>query len=250
MKNTMSLPALSFADAAWLSKTLERNKALFGGWRMDGGDGSGDGGSGGDGGTGGDGGNGGQGGGGSDKGFPANTPVAEMTPAQQAAYGKDRSQTHETRNKDLLKITGGKYGDALKADVDELEKLRQQNQTDSEKAVEEAKKAGRAEGARESGLDAARMAFEFALGHDPEKNDQSTLIDTLDLSKVLTDDGKVDTAKVRTVVAQIAPADKGRGSGKRDADYGGGRREGGDGKTGIKTGRDLYADRHKKSETK
>ena len=182
---------------------------------------------------GGDGGGGGDEGGESGKGFPANTPVHEMTAEQQAAYWKDKSQLHEGRNKDLLKITGGKFGDELKAELSELGTLRDKDKTDSERAIEEAKNTAKAEVRKELGTDAARMAFEFALGHDPEKNDQSDLIDTLDLTKVLTDDGKVDTAKVRAIVNKIAPTGKGKGGTAQDADFGAGRRGGQSGKAGI-----------------
>lgn len=167
-----------------------------------------------------------------DKGFPANTPVTEMTAEQQAAYWRDKSQLHEGRNKDLLKITGGKYGEDLQADLSELGTLRDKTRTDSERELEAAKNAAKAEVRQDLGTDSARMAFEFALGHDPENNDQSDLIETLDLTKVLTDDGKVDTAKVRAVVAKIAPTGKGKGGTAQDADYGAGRRRGEEAKSG------------------
>lgn len=243
MKNTM-LSALSLADAAWLSRTIDRNKAVYGGWRMDasgtGGDdnGSDDGGSGGAGGDGGE----------FDKNFPEKTPIGAMSQEQQLAYWKWYAQQHETRNKDLLKITGGKYGEDLKAEMDALEKLRDKDRTDGEKAVEAAKRSGRTEGA----AGAVRLALELALGHDPEKNNLSTLIDALDLTKVLTDDGQVDADKVRALVKQIAPAGKGTGTGnerRTDTDYGAGRREHRSGKTGMAAGADLYASRHKKSAT-
>lgn len=164
-----------------------------------------------------------------DKGFPPNTPVAEMTAEQQAAYYKDKATKHEGRNKELLKVTGGKYGDDLKNDLDELAKLRQSQLSDSEKAVEQAKSEARSATIREVGTAAARTVLELALGHDPENNDQSDLIDTLDLTKLVADDGKVDTAKVRALVNRIAPSDKGKGDERKD--YGGGSR-----KTGSKPG--------------
>ena len=171
-------------------------------------------------------------------GFPAGTPVKDMTVEQRAAYHEHQARKHEQRNKDLLAITGGKHGPDLQAELAELARLREAGLTDSERAVADAKRAGRTEAA----LDTARMAFEFALGHDPETNDQSDLIDTLALEKVLTDDGKVDTAKVRSIAAKIAPADKGTGGGSHD--YGAGRR-GGTPKSGVSAGRELYDSRKK-----
>jgi hypothetical protein len=182
-----------------------------------------------------------------DKGFPANTPVVEMTAEQQAAYYKHQATKHETRNKELLQITGGKYGDDLKADLTELGELRQAKMTDGEKAVDEAKRSARTETIREVGADAARAALEFALGHDDENNDQSALIDTLDLSKLLTDDGKVDRAKVRKLVSTIAPSGKGQGDQRHD--FGGGSR-GGKTSTGVSSGRSRYQERHGKKSDK
>lgn len=176
-----------------------------------------------------------------DKGYPSGTPVAEMSAEQQAAYWRDKAQLHEGRNKDLLKITGGKYGDDLRTEFQTLEQLRDQTRTDSERAVEEARTQASATTRTEMGTHAALIAFEFALGHDPETNDQSTLIETLDLTKVLKEDGTVDTAKVRTIAAQIAPAAKGTG---KDADFGAGKRKE-TSATGVNAGADLWATRNK-----
>lgn len=180
--------------------------------------------------------------------FPANTPVKDMTAEQQAAYYKHQSARHETRNKDLLALTGGRYGDDLKAVFDELETLRKDKLTDSEKAVEDAKAATRTEVQREFGPKMAKIAFEAALSHIEDDAERTELISALNLTSVLTDDGDVDTAKVRSIVAKIAPADKGTGT-RDDADYGAGRRRGEAG-TGLSSGRDLYESRRKKSTSK
>ena len=161
-----------------------------------------------------------------------------MTVEQRAAYHEHQARKHEQRNKDLLSITGGKHGADLRAELAELQRLRDAGLSDNERAVATAKTEGR----REASLDTARMAFEFALGHNPDSNDQTDLIDTLDLTKVLTDDGKVDTAKVRAIAAKIAPADKGTGGGSHD--YGAGRR-GGTPRSGVGAGRDMYVSRKK-----
>lgn len=181
-----------------------------------------------------------------DLGFPANTPTAEMNDAQRAAYWQHQARKHQDRNAALLKITGGKHGDDLKADIDELTKLRTASMSAAEKAVADAKNEGKTEATAALSADAARVALEFALGHDPEKNDQSTLIDTLDLSKLVGDDGKVDTAKVRTLAATLAPSVKGTGN-SGAANYGGGSR-GGTTSTGVEAGRSRYQERHGKAD--
>lgn len=182
----------------------------------------------------------------SDFGYPANTPVERMTPDQQAAYYRHQARKHEDRNKDLLRLTGGKFGDDLKAVFDELETLRDEKRTDSEKAVEEARRTAREEVTRDYGPKSVRTAFELLLGDMPEE-DRNAEIELLDLSKFLTDSGDVDTAKVRSHAEKIAPADKGQGNQRHD--FGAGRRGAGPAKTGISAGADLYAARKKSSTT-
>lgn len=190
--------------------------------------GNNNGGQGGAGGTGSDSGTGGQGGtgqqqqqqGGSDnKGFPDNTPVAEMTAAQQTAYWKHQAQRHEARNRDLLAITGGKYGDDLKAIIDEHGQLKQATLTDSEKAIEAAKAQTRAELAAEN----VRAAFDLVLPDDMPAEKKQAALEVLNLAAFLTPDGKVDTAKVKTHAAALAPA-KDNGQQQQRRDWGGGSR--------------------------
>ena len=183
---------------------------------------------------------------GGDLGFPANTPVAEMTLEQQVAYHKHQSRKHEERSKTWQTIAGGKTPEQVKADLEAAETLRKEQMTDAQRQVEEAKNQTRAATVMEVGASAARAALEFALGHDPEKNDKSSLIDTLDLSKLLTENGQVDTAKVRALVATIAPSATGQG---QQHDYGAGYR-GGSSSTGVAAGRSRYQERHGKKADK
>jgi hypothetical protein len=153
-------------------------------------------------------------------GFPANTPVVEMTAPQQAAYYKHQAQKHEARNKDLLAITGGKHGDDLKAVFDEYGQLKTASLTDGEKALEEAKKQTRAEVALES----VRSSFDLLLPDDMPAEKKQEALEVLNLAAFLTSDGKVDTAKVKTHAATLAPA-KDNGQQQNRRDWGGGRRE-------------------------
>lgn len=226
------LTRLTAEQQDFLARTVARNKSLFGGFTMEvGANSAGEtdppaGGASTDPAAG-------------DKGFPASTPVSEMTPEQQVAYWKDKARIHEGRNTELLGITGGKYGDDLKALLDERETLLDSQRTESEKAVEAARKQAVDEVRRELGPSSVRAAFDLLLGDLPEqeRNDQ---IDMLDLGKFLTQTGEVDTAKVRSFANRIAPADKGQG-GSNDPDYGGGRRNNGSTSAGVAAGRQLYA---------
>jgi hypothetical protein len=161
---------------------------------------------------------------GKDLGFPKDTPVAEMNTAQQAAYHRHQSQKHESRNRELLKITGGKHGDDLRKEFEELEKLRKSQMSDGEKAVAEAKVEGR----REASLALVPQMFDVALSHVDEDR-RKVLMANIDPTRVLNSDGTIDTDKVSTIAAALAPADKGTGS---DRDYGQGRRTSGGSRPG------------------
>jgi hypothetical protein len=179
-----------------------------------------------------------------DPGFPKDTPVAEMTAEQQSAYYKHQARKHEERNREWLAAAGGKTAAEIKAEREELAALRTEKMTESEKAVESAREEGRQAAAREYAPKMARLAFDTALAHVDEDARQ-VLIDSLDLTKVITDSGDIDTAKVKTIAGTLAPADKGKG-GQRD--FGGGRRESA-GKSGVAAGGDMYSARTKKSTT-
>lgn len=182
-----------------------------------------------------------------DKGYPANTSISDMTDGQKAAYFEERSRIEENRRKELLTLTGGKYGDALKADLDELARLRTERLTDSEKAVEEAKATTRAEVAAEYATKLVAAEFRGALAHVPEDR-RGQIIENLALDKFLTTDGNVDTAKVTAHVAAIAP-DKDMGGSRREFGQGNRTAAGGPTAGGLAAGAQLYADRNKKPTT-
>ncbi|WP_044109830.1 hypothetical protein [Mycobacterium canetti] len=77
---------------------------------------------------------------GADRGFPANTPVAEMTDAQRAAYF--RYQNRQADNK--LAAFKGVTPQQVQAMQQELEALRNEKLSADQKAVKEAEKAARA----------------------------------------------------------------------------------------------------------
>ena len=177
--------------------------------------------------------------------FPANTPVDNMTAEQRAAYWEHHAKKHEGRNKGLLALTGGKYGDALKAELDDLARLRDASRTDAERDVEAAKQATRAEVRQEYGTRLAAAEFRAALAH-VEDDRRTQIIEGLSLEKYLTEDGDVDTDKVKSYAATIAPPDKDQGSQRHD--FGAGRRGGGT-KTGVGAGAELFAASRKKTTT-
>ncbi|MET1061749.1 MAG: hypothetical protein ABWX71_02540 [Aeromicrobium sp.] len=247
-----TMPALSADNTEWLARTFARNQALYGGWSMDGsGDGSGDG-AGGDGaggsgdgtdnGAGGDGGDSGGKDGAADLGFPKDTAVADMKPAEQTAYWQHQARKHEDRNKEWQRALGGKTAAEIAAERQELTQLRTEKMTDGEKAVEQAK----AEGRREASLVLAPQLFDVALSH-VDKERRQVLIDNTDLSRVIKDDGTIDADKVKTIAAALAPAAT-DGEQRRTRDFGAGDRRT-DKSSGVAAGREAFRERRGKKST-
>lgn len=178
---------------------------------------------------------------GSDKGFPADTPVAQMTPTQQVAYWKDKARKHEERARNAVRPSEHQQ---LK---DELEQLRQSQLSDQERNLEEAKSAARAEGKQEA---AAALQRELVIAklQIATQQDEAAL-KYLDHTAFLTESGEVDTDKVSEYATQAAPAKTQRqkdlealgsmDAGKRGTHDGG--------KPSVESGRERFRERHNKS---
>lgn len=207
------------------------NRFVYGGFAMEdtGGDGGNDD-------TGGDGGGGGNDGGdnppeeatdeqGRKLGYPKNTKVADMTPEQERAYNRHQTRRHEARATSWQKAAGDRDPDKLRQDLEELEKLRRGKLSDSDKAVEDARKEEREKVTAESVPVMVTAAFELLLD-DMEPADFDDYIETLNLSAFVKD-GRVDTAKVKRHAAKVSGKTDGDGKGgrgNRRPDLGGGSR--------------------------
>lgn len=156
-------------------------------------------------------------------GFPPGTPVAEMTDGQRANYWQAHSRKHEDAAK------------ALKADSDELVKLRAETATEAEKALNAARADERAKSAPRLVGAEFRAAAKGVLTNDQ----RDALLEDLDLTKYLTDKGEVDVEKVERKVAALAPVAPPKGM----PDLGQGKRDGTP-KASVAAGRDLFAERH------
>lgn len=121
-------------------------------------------------------------------GFPANTPVKEMTPEQQAAYWQDKARKHEDR----VKAFGGKTPEEIAQLQAELDAARSASQSAEEKAIQDAKQEGRSEVLGILANERVTTAIERAL--QGREVDPATLL-TLDRSQFI-DGDKADTAKI------------------------------------------------------
>lgn len=181
-----------------IDQLLAFHHALVGDARMEeaGGDG-GSGGQGGDGGSGGDGG----GQGANDLGFPKDTPWRDMKPDEQVAYWQHQARKHEGTSKARADY------EAIKAERDQLKTA---NQSDAEKAVEQAKKdaaaAAKTEARNEFAPKLVAAKLEAALAGKLSADKIAEHVEFLDHAKFLTDTGEVDTDKVKNYAAGLAPA--------------------------------------------
>ncbi|KMV23343.1 hypothetical protein ACT16_06640 [Mycobacterium heckeshornense] len=133
---------------------------------------------------------------GSDKGFPENTPVAEMTDQQKAAYFKYQNRKAEAK----LAAFKGVTPEQLQQMQTELEQLRSEKLTADEKALQEATKKA-AEEARAAAIAELRpkllrsqlksVASQILAGEQLD-----AWLDAVDASKFTGDDGDIDEEKV------------------------------------------------------
>lgn len=176
-----------------------------------------------------------------DRGYPENTPVAEMTDKQAAAYWKAQSRKHEGRVKQMADY------DQLKTAADEYQKLVEASKTDQEKAIDAARSEAREAALKEVGSRLVEAQFTVATAGRLGDEQRTALLGGLDLSRFLTADGSVDAEKVKSFVDSVAPTAPSEGSGKPTrVDLGQGSRGGNNAPT-TASGAELYAQRHKKS---
>ncbi|HEY1177863.1 MAG TPA: hypothetical protein VGF17_17035 [Phytomonospora sp.] len=194
-----------------------------GGGGDNGGSGSGDGGTG-------SGGSSGTDNGGADKGFPENTPLAEMTVEQREAYWKHQARKHEATAK------GRADYDAIKAERDQL---KQANETDAEKAVREAREAGKAEARTEAANDTVKALLRMGLRVRGITDDAELdeIVSTVNLAAYADEKGAVDDSKVLRTIDRLA----GTAGSTEGPDTGQGNRGGQTRKSGVSAGAAMYA---------
>lgn len=185
-------------------------------------------------------------------GYPEGTPIAAMTPEQQAAYWRTYARRHE----DASKAKDAEIA-ALKPKAEQLAALEEASKSEAEKAVTAAEQRGRDTGRVEAEREAvakygaALVAAKFETALTPRgltTAQVETLMSGLNVTAFLGADGLPDTAKITEYAAAIpAPA-----TGQQQPpvptpprDLGGGRTTPPPA-TGTAAGRALYAERHKK----
>lgn len=138
---------------------------------------------------------------GEDLGYPVNTPVAEMSAKQEAAYWRHKARTHEDRNKAMSDY------DDLKRVKEQYDSLVQASQTEHEKAVSEAETRGKTAGLLVAGEQVVEALFRAHALNRVAEDSVNALLENLDRKRFINSQtGAVDTDRVRQLVDNIAPA--------------------------------------------
>lgn len=174
-----------------------------------------------------------------DKGFPAGTPISDMTAEQQAAYWKHQSRKHENQVKALgdveqLRDKAKKFDDLQNADRTPEQKSIDAARADERAKVEAEWKPRLAETEVKSEL-RAQLSARGVTGKTA-----TAVIEPLSMKNFLTTTGEVDTDKVSTYVDSIAP------KGGKWPDMGQGNRGSDKKPTGVAAGRAMWDAQHKK----
>lgn len=176
-----------------------------------------------------------------DQGFPAGTPLAEMTTEQREAYWKHQARRHEQTWKSV--VDKNLTPEQVLEMQQRLETMTRASLSDQERALEDARREAREQATQEVRKETlprlVAAEFRAAAGGRIPADRLSALLEPLDHTKFLTTAGEVDTDKVQQYVAGLAPADK------KWPDMGQGRRES-QKATGVGAGRELFASRAKK----
>lgn len=126
-----------------------------------------------------------------------------MTSDQQISYWKFHSRKHE----DSVRELRSQFGDyeQVKAKAAEADRLRQQVETDTEKALREATEKARQDAINEFRPALVAAEFRAASAGRIDADRLATLTEDIDMSRYLKADGKVDLDKVAAKVDAWAP---------------------------------------------
>ena len=128
-----------------------------------------------------------------DRGYPENTPLAEMTTEQQVAYWKHQSRKHERRANERADY------EELAEKASKWEEAQRAGMSDTERALEEARTQAREEALREARQETAEklVAAEFrAAARDVDPKVLEGFLEDLNFSRYIGEDMSVDTARI------------------------------------------------------
>lgn len=141
---------------------------------------------------------------------------ADNTETQQADESSESNSARENGSSDGLGEAGKQALDRMKSERNEarrkakavekeLEELRTQSMSEAEKAVAEAEKRGRQNAMTEYGKRLAKAEFDAAAGRRNPDMDTSTVLEFVDLTRFIDDDGEPDTKAIAAAVERLVP---------------------------------------------
>lgn len=196
----------------------------------------------------------------SETGYPANTPLAQMTEAQQLAYWKAHAKKHEERARKADSLASWKEQNAAK--IEEYDRLIAASKTDHERELDTVKsqvaEQARAEVRGKMVRDLVDAEFRAAARGALSRDQVAKILAPLDPNYFVADGGGVDVEKISAYVAELNPTGggsggDGNGNGSSDKrrwpDTGQGRRGADNAQGGsVQSGVELYQ-RMKKPQT-
>lgn len=150
-----------------------------------------------------------------DLGFPEGTPLDQMTGEQREAYWKNQSKVQQKKFEDAQKREDAykKFGTPaeLQSAVDAAEQARVAALGDNDRALEEARNAGRAEGSTvhlAAGVKGMLIALTKSADEDFEAASSRVdgAIEFADLTRFVGENGTLDAAKVQKFAQSIGSA--------------------------------------------
>lgn len=167
-----------------------------------------------------------------ERGFPASTPVADMTAEQQAAYWKFHARKHEDRVREL-----GDLSD-LREKARKWDEHAAASASEQDKAVQAAVAAATASQTAAHRAELAEFALRGALGATQLTDEQrAAVLKPLDFAKFVGADGRPDENAIAAFVATVGGAAAAPGGGH------GGHRPPGKGGS-MTSGVDRYREQH------
>ena len=146
---------------------------------------------------------------------PADTapaPTPDAPPTETAPPSADTAPVDHAAEAEKWKALAQKHEQRAKANATaatELEKFKQQSMTDAERAVAEAEKRGAQQAAQQWSHRLVKSDFIAAASKRNPEFDASAVLDDLNLSRFVGEDGEPDAKAIAAAVERLVPAPNG-----------------------------------------
>lgn len=136
-------------------------------------------------------------------------PEPQVTPEPTPDGAQPEVKTYDEDYVKNLRNEAAKYRTEAKAAKTEADKARQSSMSEAEKAIADARTAGRVEAVTEFGKRLARTEFDALAGRRNPDFDTASALDYVDLSRFVGEDGEPDSKAIKAAVERLIPAPSG-----------------------------------------